>query len=87
MRTFLQDLRYGIRVGLSQPGFSLTIVLTLALAIGANTVIFSFTNILLLRPLPLHDQKTIAFISWWIRSVAEIAGWFRFPTCSTIDRR
>ena len=62
MRTFLQDLRYGIRVGLSQPGFSLTIVLTLALAIGANTVIFSFTNILLLRPLPLHDQKTIAFI-------------------------
>ena len=62
MRTFLQDLRYGIRVGLSQPGFSLTVVLTLALAIGANTVIFSFTNLLLLRPLPLHDQKTIAFI-------------------------
>ena len=62
MRTFLQDLRYGIRVALSQPGFSLTVVMTLALAIGANTVIFSFTNLLLLRPLPLHDQKTVAFI-------------------------
>jgi putative ABC transport system permease protein len=62
MRTFLQDLRYGIRVAISQPGFSLTIIMTLALAIGANTVIFSFTNILLLRPLPLHDQKTLGFI-------------------------
>jgi putative ABC transport system permease protein len=62
MRTFLQDLRYGIRVALSQPGYSLTIVLTLALAIGANTVIFSFANFMLLRPLPMRDQDTIAYI-------------------------
>ena len=62
MRTFLQDLRYGIRVALSHPGYSLTIVLTLALAIGANTVIFSFANFMLLRPLPMRDQDTIAYI-------------------------
>ena len=56
MRTFLQDLRYGIRTAIGQPGYSLLIALTLALAIGANTVIFSFTNVLLVRPLPVRDQ-------------------------------
>jgi putative ABC transport system permease protein len=62
MRAFLQDLQYGGRIIRKQPGYSLLIVLTLALAIGANTVIFSFTNILLLRPLPLKDQDTLAWI-------------------------
>src|SRR5690242_6840417 len=51
MRTLLQDLTYGARTARRQPGFSLVVVLTLALAIGANTVIFSFANILLIRPL------------------------------------
>ena len=45
-----------------QPGFSAVVVLTLALAIGANTVIFSFANVLLLRPLPLHDPSTLGWI-------------------------
>jgi putative ABC transport system permease protein len=62
MRTLLQDLRYGARVVLKQPGYSGLIVLTLALAIGANTVIFSFSNVLLLRPLPMRDQETLGWI-------------------------
>ena len=62
MNTLLQDLRYGARALVHQPGFALIIVLTLALAIGANTVAFSFTNILVLRPLPLRDQDTLAWI-------------------------
>jgi putative ABC transport system permease protein len=62
MRTFLQDLFYGVRMVRRQPGFSLVVVMTLALAIGANTVIFSFANILLLRPLPLKDTDTLAWI-------------------------
>jgi putative ABC transport system permease protein len=62
MRTFLQDLRYGVRVVARQPGYALLIVLTLALAIGANAVTFSFTNILLVRPLPVHDQATLVWI-------------------------
>jgi putative ABC transport system permease protein len=62
LSTFLQDLRYGARTIVSQPGFSLIIVLTLALAIGANTVTFSFTNILVLRPLPVKDQDTLGWI-------------------------
>lgn len=62
MRTLLQDLHYGVRIVRRQPGVSFIIVLTLALAIGANTVIFSFANILLLKPLPIRDQDTVAWI-------------------------
>src|SRR5260221_2876022 len=62
MRTLLQDLVYGARTARRQPAFSLVVVLTLALAIGANTVIFSFANILLIRPLPLGDTGTLGWV-------------------------
>ena len=62
MQALLQDLRYGGRIIRKQPGYSLLIVLTLALAIGANTVIFSFANVLVLRPLPLKDPDTLGWI-------------------------
>ena len=62
MRTLLQDIRYGARMARRQPTFSLVIVMTLALAIGANTVIFSFSNVLLLRPLPVRDQDSLGWL-------------------------
>ncbi len=62
MRTLLQDVRYGARMARKNPGFSAIIVITLALAIGANTVIFSFTNVLLIRPLPIKDQDGLGWI-------------------------
>jgi putative ABC transport system permease protein len=62
MRTFLQDLRYGTRMIGRQPAFSAVVVMTLALAIGANTVIFSFANVLLFRPLPIKDTATLGWI-------------------------
>ena len=62
MGALLQDLRYGARIIWRQPGYSFLIVLTLALAIGANTVIFSFANVLALRPLPVRDQDTLGWI-------------------------
>ncbi len=62
IRTLLQDLRYGARMARRQPSFAFVVVLTLALAIGANTVIFSFANVLLLRPLPIRESDRIGWI-------------------------
>jgi predicted permease len=57
-----QDLRYGVRMLLKKPGFTLVAVLTLALGIGANTAIFSVINALVLNPPRIAEPERVAAV-------------------------
>ena len=67
METLFRDIRYGIRSLLTRPGFTAIAVITLALAIGANTAIFSVVNAVLLQPLPYTEAERL-FMPWGTRN-------------------
>jgi putative ABC transport system permease protein len=76
MISIIQDIRYGVRLLLKQPGFTVVVVVTLALGIGVNTAIFSVVHGVLLRPLPFQDSERITLV--WHHG-AEAAGGDRTP--------
>jgi len=63
MSQFLQDLKYGARLLVKAPGFTVVAALSLALGIGANTTIFTLVNAVLLNPLPVEDPSQL--VSVW----------------------
>jgi putative ABC transport system permease protein len=59
LETISQDLRYGARMLIKQPGFTAIAVLTLALGIGANTAVFSIVNSFVFRPRPVAEPERL----------------------------
>src|SRR5690349_11885376 len=63
METLLANLRYAVRVLLRTPGFTFVVVLTLALAIGANSVVFSAMDAILWQPLGFPDADRLVVVN------------------------
>jgi predicted permease len=83
LETLVQDIRYGLRVLSKNPGFTAVAVLTLALATGAATAIFSVVYGVMLRPLPYADSNRIMAVS----EVNSTGGWSRLADPNFDDFR
>src|SRR5208283_4842895 len=87
MNDFWKDARYAARVLAKSPGFTLVVVLSLALGIGANTAIFSLVNAYFLRPMPVDDpDRLVAVYLTSPRRWGRDIGNFSYPDLSDYRR-
>ena len=88
METLLSDIKFGFRLIIKSPVFSLVVVIALALGIGANTAIFSVLNAVLLRPLPYENSEHLVMM--WQRftgiGVPKDQNWTSPPEFSDVRR-
>jgi len=64
LQSLAQDLRYALRMLARNPGFSVVVIASLALGIGANTAIFSAIDAIMLRLLPVEDPQQLVMLQW-----------------------
>lgn len=87
MDNLIQDIRYGLRSLPKNPGFTAVAILILALGIGANTVIFSVVNSVLLHPLPFRDSTGLVKVSFDDPGVGLVDTPFSVPEMEDLKSR
>jgi len=73
MNSFLRDLRYSARLLVKNPTFTIAVLLSLAIGIGANAAIFSLMNGVLLKPLPFKDSERL--VTLWQKPFKNRVAW------------
>ena len=86
MQTFLQDLKYALRMLKKNPAFTTVAILTLAVGIGANSAIFSVVNSVLLRPLPFREPGQLVRVYSEFPTMKLQKFWLSAPELLDIQR-
>ena len=81
MTGLIQNIRYGVRGLLRSPGFTALAIVTLALGIGATTIVYSLVDGILLKPLPVRDPDRVVLARETSTDGEEFSG--AWPTSST----
>ena len=84
MYSLTHDLRYSFRQIRNFPGFSAVVVITLALAIGGNTAIFSLINAVMLRTLPVKDPGRLVLLKWKAKSIPKTKSSASYANCPPV---